>query len=195
MSGELRALHDRLGATTVFVTHDQIEAMSMADTIAVMNNGMVEQLGSPQEIYDRPANMFVANFIGSPPMNFIDFHGQVRAGDRSVHIGDAELSVPQAREAAPDSHLVLGARPEHVRLSASAPLRASVVDAEYLGTTQIVTLTTERGGTLKARMSAETKVRPGDRTGLEFRSEKLLLFDRVSGRALRSALHEGASHG
>jgi len=66
MCGELRALHDRLGATTVYVTHDQLEAMSMGDKIAVMNDGTVEQLGTPREIYDRPASMFVADFIGSP---------------------------------------------------------------------------------------------------------------------------------
>jgi multiple sugar transport system ATP-binding protein len=73
MCGELRALHGRLKATTVYVTHDQLEAMSLADTIAVMNHGLVEQLGPPQEIYDRPASMFVADFIGSPPMNFLPF--------------------------------------------------------------------------------------------------------------------------
>jgi len=71
MCGELRALHDRLKATTVYVTHDQLEAMSMADTIALMNDGVLEQLGPPQEIYDRPASVFVADFVGSPPMNFI----------------------------------------------------------------------------------------------------------------------------
>src|ERR1700730_18509617 len=73
MCGELRALHNRLRATTVYVTHDQLEAMSMADTIAVMNHGIIEQLGPPQQIYDRPASMFVADFIGSPPMNFLPF--------------------------------------------------------------------------------------------------------------------------
>src|SRR6516164_7703619 len=73
MCSELRDLHDRINATTVYVTHDQLEAMSMADTIAVMNGGRIEQIGSPQEIYDRPASMFVADFIGSPPMNFLRF--------------------------------------------------------------------------------------------------------------------------
>ena len=82
MCGELRALHDRLKATTVYVTHDQLEAMAMADTIALMNHGVVEQLGTPQEIYDRPASLFVADFIGSPPMNFLPFRGRVAPGDR-----------------------------------------------------------------------------------------------------------------
>ncbi len=73
MCGELRELHERIAATTVYVTHDQHEAMSMADRIAVMNAGRIEQIGTPQEVYDRPAIMFVADFIGSPPMNFLHF--------------------------------------------------------------------------------------------------------------------------
>ncbi len=73
MAEELRALHDRMGATTVYVTHDQLEAMQMGDKIVVMNHGVVEQFGTPQEIYDWPATMFVADFIGSPPMNFLRF--------------------------------------------------------------------------------------------------------------------------
>jgi multiple sugar transport system ATP-binding protein len=75
MCQELRGLHDRLKATTVYVTHDQMEAMAMADTIAIMNNGVIEQLGAPQEVYDRPASVFVADFIGRPAMNFIPFSG------------------------------------------------------------------------------------------------------------------------
>ena len=81
MAEELRALHDRMGATTVYVTHDQLEAMQMGDRIVVMNHGVVEQFGAPQEIYDRPATMFVADFIGSPPMNFLRFRGRSRPGD------------------------------------------------------------------------------------------------------------------
>src|SRR5258708_35941949 len=91
MCGELRALHDRLGATTVYVTHDQLEAMSMGDKIAVMNDGAVEQLGTPPEIYDRPASMFVADFIGSPPMNFGEFEAPLTRGDRWLGIGGAAI--------------------------------------------------------------------------------------------------------
>jgi multiple sugar transport system ATP-binding protein len=195
MCGELRALHDRLKATTVYVTHDQLEAMSMADTIALMNNGVIEQLGPPQEIYDRPASIFAADFIGSPPMNFVPFRGRVKPGDKAVRIGDATVAVPEAREGTAEANLVLGARPEHVRLSADSPLRASVVDSEYLGTTQIVTLITAQGATLKARIPSEIAARPGDQTGLTFRPEKLSLFHRESGRALRSALHQESARG
>ena len=194
MCGELRALHDRLGATTVYVTHDQLEAMSMGDKIAVMNDGAVEQLGSPREIYDRPASMFVADFIGSPPMNFVEFEAPLRQGDRSVVIDGAEIAVPELRETASQPECVLGVRPEHVRLSDTSPLRGSIYGAEYLGTTQIVTVATGRGF-VKARLTSETAVRLGEPVGLAFRPEKLSIFDRRSGRVLRSALHDGGAHG
>ena len=85
MSEELRALHDRMNATTVYVTHDQLEAMQMGDKIVVMNHGSVEQFGVPQDIYDWPATKFVAQFIGSPSMNFLDFNGMIgKGGDQGA---------------------------------------------------------------------------------------------------------------
>jgi multiple sugar transport system ATP-binding protein len=195
MCGELRALHDRLRATTVYVTHDQLEAMAMADTIALMNHGVVEQLGTPQDIYDRPMSLFVADFIGSPPMSFLPFRGQVAPGDRTVRVGSVDITLPELREGAAETALVLGVRPEHIELSDQAPLRAEVIDAEYLGTTQIVTLTTVSGASVKARIAADIPVRPGERTGLKFRPGQLSLFDQASGRALRTALHDGGAHG
>src|SRR6188768_1321473 len=101
MCQELRALHDRLHATTVYVTHDQLEAMAMADTIAIMNQGVVEQLGAPQEVYERPASVFVADFIGSPAMNFIPFDAALASGDRVVRVGSAPIEVPELREDIP----------------------------------------------------------------------------------------------
>jgi multiple sugar transport system ATP-binding protein len=194
MCGELRALHDRLGATTVYVTHDQLEAMSMGDKIAVMNDGAVEQLGTPREIYDRPASMFVADFIGSPPMNFVEFEAPLTRGDRCVVIDGAEIAVPELRDTASQPECALGVRPEHVRLSDTSPLRGSIYGAEYLGTTQIVTVATARGF-VKARVTSDTTVRLGEPVGLAFRPEKLSIFDRRSGRVLRSALHDGGAHG
>jgi multiple sugar transport system ATP-binding protein len=195
MCGELRALHDRLKATTVYVTHDQLEAMSMADTIALMNGGVIEQLGTPQDIYDRPATLFVADFIGSPPMSFVPFRGRVAPGDRSVRVANVDIALPEVREGTPDTDLVLGVRPEHIQLSGDAPFRAEVLDAEYLGTTQILTLATAAGAKVKARIAADRRVYPGEHTGLTFRPGKLSLFDRTSGRALRTALHDGGAHG
>src|SRR5882757_8374668 len=95
MTGELRALHDRVRATTVYVTHDQLEAMSLADKIAIMNHGVVEQLGTPREIYERPASLFVADFIGTPPMNFLRFRSGLCVGALTVRLGDAVIAVPE----------------------------------------------------------------------------------------------------
>src|SRR6266478_3631945 len=194
MCGELRALHDRLGATTMYVTHDQLEAMSMADKIAVMNDGVVEQLGAPQEIYDRPASLFVADFIGSPPMNFVKVRAELHRGDDVVSVDGEEVKVPALREDPPEPDLVLGVRPEHVSFSDAAAFRGVVFGVEYLGTTQIVTVTTDRGA-VKARLPSKLPVRPGEQVGLVFRPEKLSLFAERSGRAIRSTLHEAAAGG
>jgi multiple sugar transport system ATP-binding protein len=194
MCGELRALHNRLKATTVYVTHDQLEAMSMADTIAVMNQGVIEQLASPREIYERPASLFVADFIGSPAMNFLDTRAGLSLGSDSLMLDGMSVKIPSAREAIIESDLVLGVRPEHVRLDDSSAIRGEVFGVEYLGTTQVITITTKHG-MVRARVDANRKAIIGDHVGLSFQSEKLSVFDKASGRALRSALHEGAIHG
>ncbi len=194
MCGELRDLHNRIGATTVYVTHDQIEAMSMADRIAVMNRGLVEQIGAPQEIYDLPATMFVADFVGSPPMNFIPFQGRLAPRAQTIKVGEASLAIPEAREGARSDSLVLGVRPEYVTLSDSSPVRGRVFGTEYLGTTQIVTLDVAQGQ-IKARLPSGASARVGETVGVAFKSDSLILFDASSGRALRSALHEGARYG
>ena len=194
MCGELRELHDRISATTVYVTHDQLEAMSMADRIAVMNRGVVEQIGTPQEIYDRPATMFVADFIGSPPMNFIHFAGALRRGDCSISLLDARIAVPEVHEDGIVGSLALGVRPEHVTLTDDTPIRGRVFGTEYLGTTQIVTVEIEQGQ-IKARLPARLTFRLGETVGLAFQSERLVVFDETSGRAIGSALYEGSGHG
>jgi multiple sugar transport system ATP-binding protein len=194
MTGELRALHDRLRATTVYVTHDQLEAMAMADKIAVMNRGIVEQLATPREIYDKPASLFVADFIGSPPMNFLDFFAALASGAEQIRLGEADVAVPRIREALGERDLVLGVRPEQVQFSDASAFRGIVFGAEYLGTTQIVTFTTPHG-TLRARVPADAEVRVGERIGLTFRPEKLSLFDKASGRAIITSLTEADIHG
>ena len=194
MCGELRGLHDRMGATTIYVTHDQLEAMSMADKIMVMNHGVIEQLASPQEIYDRPATMYVADFIGSPPMSFLRFEGAVAPGAASVRINGADVAVPCLYEGRGAGALALGVRPEHVRFNDGSGLRGLVYGTEYLGTTQIVTVHTDHGQ-VRARLPAAHHVRHGETVGLDFTSERLVVFDASSGRALDSDLYRGVRHG
>jgi len=189
MAEELRALHDRMGATTVYVTHDQLEAMQMGDKIVVMNNAVVEQFGTPREIYDKPATMFVADFIGSPSMNFLDFSGSVAPDQTVVSLSDQQIAVPTLREGS-SGDLVFGVRPEHISFSDDGAFRGRVLATEYLGTTQIVTLETPSGN-LKARIGADKPASVGESIGLGFRSDTVTLFERGTGRALVSALNEG----
>jgi multiple sugar transport system ATP-binding protein len=188
MSEELRALHDRMGATTVYVTHDQLEAMQMGDKIVVMNNAVVEQFGTPQDIYDKPATLFVADFIGSPSMNFLHFNGTVNRGDNNVVIGATSIAVPQQLESA-DGALVLGVRPEHIKLDDSTSLRARVLAVEYLGTTQIVLLQSDYGE-LKARVDSSLAVNTGDQVGLTLNADTITLFNADTGHAIRSELND-----
>jgi len=194
MCVELRALHDRIGATTVYVTHDQVEAMSMADRIAVMNHGVVDQIASPQEIYDRPRTMHVAGFIGSPAMNFLRFDGTVEPGQTAIRMNGDTLPVPALREGTTDAELALGVRPEHVRLVDDGGLLGEVFGAEYMGTMQVVTINTGHGR-VKARIPASVAVTIGDNVGLDFQHDALVVFDTKSGRALDSDLFAGAAHG
>ena len=187
MAEELRALHDRMGATTVYVTHDQLEAMQMGDKIVVMNNAVVEQFGTPQVVYDKPATLFVADFIGSPSMNFLRFNGNVEDGGTAVILDGQNLSVPRQLQGA-QGDLVFGVRPERVMLSDSGSYRGEVLAVEYLGTTQIVTVNTANG-VVKARISSSYSVSRGDLVGLEFDSQTITLFDEASGKALLSELN------
>ena len=194
MVRELRELHLRIHATTVYVTHDQHEAMAMADKIAVMNHGIIEQFGTPQEIYNRPASMYVADFIGSPPMNFLRFTSGLQKGTRSVSVDGVQLAVPEIREDMAEGERALGVRPEHIRFSDASPLRGKVYGSEYLGTNQIVAVET-RAGMLKARVPAERNFSIGEHVGIELTHDNLSLFDAKSGRAVASSLYTEARHG
>jgi multiple sugar transport system ATP-binding protein len=194
MCEELRHLHERIKATTVYVTHDQLEAMSMADYIAIMNQGKIEQLGTPRAIYDRPASMYVAEFVGSPAMNLIHVNGQLAKGATSVALSDTEIAIPETREAALDGNIVIGARPEHIQLDDHSKFRAEISGSEYLGTTQIVSLKIQQGK-LKARVPSTVRVNIGEQVGLTFLGDRLSVFDKASGLAIKTALHERQIHG
>ena len=188
MAEELRSLHDRMGATTVYVTHDQLEAMQMGDKIVVMNHGVVEQFGAPQDIYDWPATLFVAEFIGSPPMNFLKFQGHLGQGANTLELGDVRINIPEQRDGA-QGNLVMGVRPEHVRLDAAAPYRGQVIATEYLGTTQIVTIRAGHGD-VKARVPSSEIAVPGETVGLRFDPRTITVFDQADGKALVSSSNE-----
>ncbi len=172
MRAEIKALHQRLKTTTVYVTHDQIEAMTMADRIAVMNDGRIEQLGRPLDLYDRPANLFVAQFIGSPAMNIFD--GVVRAG--AVEALGARWPAAGGAEG---QRVKYGMRPEHLEPAASG-IAAEVVVVEPMGAeTEILASIGETRLTVMTR--GRSSAGPGDRIFLAPHSAHVHLFDAQSG--------------
>lgn len=189
MSEELRALHDRMGATTVYVTHDQLEAMQMGDKIVVMNHGVVEQFGVPQEIYDWPATQFVAKFIGSPAMNFLEFDGTIDKGATKIMLDGNSVKIPSIINGA-KGKLALGIRPEHVYLSDKSKYRGGIIATEYLGTTQIITVDTANG-VIKARVDSTDNVKVGENVGLIFDERTITIFNTETEFALLSQANEG----
>lgn len=194
MCEELRLLHDRIGATTVYVTHDQIEAMSMADRIAVMDRGEVLQVAPPAEIYARPATRFVAGFIGSPAMNFLPGQGHLEAGATELRVNGSAVTIPRLHEGLDHEAAVLGVRPEHIRIAENGALKGRVFAVEYMGPRQLVTVDTD-AGRLRVRAPNTVKVTFGEVVGLSFESERLVVFDPGSDRALASNLYVGGAHG
>ena len=166
----------------------------MGDKIVVMNNAVVEQFGTPQQIYDKPATMFVADFIGSPSMNFLRFDGAIAEGANHIQLQGETLGIPRQMQGA-SGKLVYGVRPEHVTLSDSGAYRGEVLASEYLGTTQIITLDTPNGD-LKARIDSAQVAKVGEKVGLNFDARTITLFDETTGQALRSELNnEVLPHG
>jgi multiple sugar transport system ATP-binding protein len=196
MCVELRKLHERLHTTTVFVTHDQNEAMALADHIVVMDQGEVLQSAAPEAIYNFPSCMFVAGFIGRPPMNFIPLTAAVRVGHAAVEAGEFGIAVPQVAEASDQA--MLGVRPEHVDLTNDGPLPATVTNVEYFGSHWIAHLDSPVGA-LRASVPKQTQPSVGEQLRLCLRTERLVLFDRASTRLLASATtlaaDPGARHG
>ena len=190
MVRDLRELHNRIHATTVYVTHDQMEAMAMADKIAVMNHGIIEQYATPQEIYARPASMYVADFIGAPPMNFIRFQGQAASGAETLNLNGRDIRVPRLLEDSGATELALGIRPEHIRFSDGGELRGSVLAVEYLGTTQIVSVDIPEGKAQGAHRRRHAGQPRRDRRH-RARQPAAVGLRRRTGRALRSALTTG----
>jgi multiple sugar transport system ATP-binding protein len=178
---EFMNLHRELGTTVVYVTHDQAEAMTLASRIVVLRDGRVEQAGAPLEVYDRPCNLFVASFIGSPSMNTIAC--RLEAADASgarVVLGDGtRLTVPvDARAAAQNGQFTLGVRPEHLQVDGpSPPLRATVTAVERLGNESLIHATLSSGETLIWRTAGNSDACPGDAIKLAIDEMHCHLFD------------------
>ena len=178
MRAEIKELHQRLKVTTVYVTHDQIEAMTMADKIVVMNGGNVEQAGPPLELYDRPANLFVAGFIGSPAMNML--RGRISGNAFRTADGTQWPLPPANGRAPPEGEAVYGIRPEHLRLDPEG-IRATVQLVEPTGSeTQVLMRVGEAAliGAFRERVSA----RPGDALPVSPEPGSAHLFDGATGR-------------
>jgi multiple sugar transport system ATP-binding protein len=181
MRKEIRALHDRLGATSVYVTHDQIEAMTMADHVVVMRDGVIEQQGSPLELYDRPVSKFVAGFIGSPAMNFVP--GTIGADGQSVQLDIAgSQPLPLGRAVEAGRKVLAGLRPEHLLVGENVRLQLPVAVVESTGSmTYVTTDTTPEMTVVETR---RTGVKAGDSIGVGIAPEHIHLFDLATEKAL-----------
>ena len=178
MRAEIKALHQRLKTTTVYVTHDQIEAMTMADRIVVMHDGLIEQIGTPLELFDRPQNLFVAQFIGSPAMNVMP--GHVRAG--AVEALGQRWPVPAKTAAVEGQTVSYGIRPGDLEL-ASAGTAARVVVVEPTGA-ETELLVDVGGTTLTVVLHGRTQAKPDDTVYLQIDAAKAHVFDGQSGQRL-----------
>ena len=187
-------LHQRLLTTTVYVTHDQTEAMTMGHRIAVLRDGLLQQLDTPQTLYDRPANLFVAGFIGSPAMNF--FPGQLTsdAGEMWVQTSGLKLKLPDSMRSKVGSlsgrEIIFGVRPEHIHSKAEVrdadPSRIAKVNVsvvEPLGSEVFAYLSTD-GHEFIARIDAAAQPRPGETLETVFDTEHLHVFDKETEQAL-----------
>jgi multiple sugar transport system ATP-binding protein len=194
MRAELIKLHDRLNATMIYVTHDQVEAMTMGDRIVVMRNGFIQQVGPPMEVYNQPQNQFVAGFIGSPPMNFIDARLVQDNGAMQIDLKGTRLTLPAEKAKVAEAYLnhevVFGIRPEDIHPIAgmngtySEPLRSTVEVLEPLGAEVILELS-HHGTSFTARMDPQLRARMHDEIEVCFNMERCHLFDAKTEQAIR----------
>jgi len=186
----LQKLHQRLKRTTIYVTHDQVEAMTMGDRIAVMSAGELQQLDTPENLHERPNNLFVAGFIGSPSMNFFDAKIVGGAGGATADAGFFRAPVKGQAAEAVGREVVLGVRPEDIDDLANAqqnghlPVEARVEVVEFLGNELQLQLSAD-GQTFVARVSTNTQTRPGATLRVGFNLKKLHVFDKATQTALR----------
>jgi multiple sugar transport system ATP-binding protein len=178
MRGEIQELHQRLRTTTIYVTHDQIEAMMMADKIVIMRDGMVEQIGAPLDLYDHPANQFVAGFIGSPAMNFIP--GKVAGGGFMGDDGRTKLDHAPCAGLAEGQPVILGIRPEHISIEPDG-LPAELVLVEPTGSETQILARLGADQTIVCVLRERIRAHAGDTVRLKFKDSALHLFDPATG--------------
>jgi sn-glycerol 3-phosphate transport system ATP-binding protein len=180
---EIRQLQQRLATTSIYVTHDQVEAMTLGDRLMVMNAGVVEQIATPIEVYERPASVFVGGFIGSPAMNFLD--ARIEGDGRSLRIGEARLPLAVSLPDQAGREVTLGLRPEHLAPAedGAGPLEIEVDLVEALGADTVVhgRLVSD-GALLTSRLDGGLRVAVGDRLPLAIAAQRLHLFDRQGRR-------------
>ncbi|BCT34960.1 ABC transporter ATP-binding protein [Pseudomonas protegens] len=195
MRTEMKLMHQRLKTTTVYVTHDQIEAMTLGDKVAVMKDGIIQQFGTPKQIYNDPANLFVASFIGSPPMNFIPLRLQRKDGRLLALLdsGQARCELPLGMQDAglEDREVILGIRPEQISLAPAEAnglptLRAEVQVVEPTGPDTLVFVTLN-GTKVCCRLAPDQAPEAGETLTLQFDPARVLLFDAQSGERLGAA--------
>ncbi|EQM76353.1 sn-glycerol-3-phosphate ABC transporter ATP-binding protein UgpC [Pseudomonas stutzeri] len=200
MRTEIKLMHQRLKTTTVYVTHDQIEAMTLGDKVAVMKDGIVQQFGTPKDIYNNPANLFVASFIGSPPMNFIPLRLSKRGGGWSALLESGQDRCELPVNAAPGESLegrdvILGIRPEQICVGAASELpslRAEVQVVEPTGPDTMVFVTLNQTKVC-CRLAPDAAPNPGETLTLQFEPGKVLLFDAQTGERLGLMSDTGSS--
>jgi multiple sugar transport system ATP-binding protein len=183
MRAELKDIHARIRTTTVYVTHDQIEAMTMADRIVVMRDGIVEQVGAPLDLYDRPVNTFVASFIGSPSMNFLSAK---IAEDRTSAVSENGIRLPLGSQtsAAPGTNVSYGIRPEHLTIAAGGEaIPMTVTNIEPTGSETFVQGTVD-GQKVSAQLRERLHIKTGEVINLAILPSKSHLFDAATGMRL-----------
>ncbi|MBV9219958.1 MAG: sn-glycerol-3-phosphate ABC transporter ATP-binding protein UgpC [Methylobacteriaceae bacterium] len=177
---EIARLHSSLAATMIYVTHDQIEAMTMADRIVVLRSGKIEQVGSPLELYHYPANVFVAGFIGSPKMNLVPVKVQSAGADGVTIVlpGGGTATIPvQSSNAAPGSAATLGVRPENVAISADGPIAGEITVVEHLGGETLVYVNVGEGPFITVKAGGDSAANVGARVRLSLKTDEANVFD------------------
>ena len=182
---ELKKLHIDIGATTVYVTHDQLEAMSLADRIAVMDGGQILQADEPNIIYNKPKTKFVASFIGSPGMNFIDINEGISNEQSTISIEDTNFNIPKQYETSKSNKNFFGIRPENLSLTSEGGLKGSVFGVEYLGSRKIITVKTNIGE-IKVKTDISINIKLNENVQIKPVNDSIIIFDGETDKSLNS---------